>query len=168
MTMGPADRELPGAWLRRVREAAGLTQEELAERAGLSPRAIGNLERGTGRPYPKSVRLVVTALGLSSAASDDLIASYRRTAAGPKTAPSEPPVAAPYQLPAAIPQFVGRAAELAWLNRALEESPGSAVALSAINGMAGVGKTALALHWAHLVAARFPDGQLYVNLRGYD
>jgi DNA-binding SARP family transcriptional activator len=77
----------------------------------------------------------------------------------------------PRQLPAAIPLFVGRSDELAALDRLLDQSPGGTpgtVLISAIGGTAGVGKTALAVHWAHRVAARFPDGQLYLNLRGYD
>ncbi len=92
--------------------------------------------------------------------------------------PTQPPGAAgspvppvPRQLPAAVSGFTGRAAELAALTRMLEEtsaeSPGTVV-ISAIGGTAGVGKTALALHWAHQVAGRFADGQLYVNLRGFD
>ena len=74
------------------------------------------------------------------------------------------------QLPPAVPGFTGRAREL----NALTHLPGPAgtalgpVVISAIAGTAGVGKTALALHWAHGAAGRFPDGQLYVNLRGYD
>ena len=87
-------------------------------------------------------------------------------------------VVVPRQLPAGPGHFAGRAAELAALMRML--SPGAAtpangaapgrgtVVISAIGGMAGVGKTALALHFAHLVAGRFPDGQLYLNLRGFD
>ena len=67
--------------------------------------------------------------------------------------------------------FVGRESELAaltdLLDRASEQTPGTLV-ISAIDGTAGVGKTALAVRWAHQVADRFPDGQLYVNLRGYD
>jgi tetratricopeptide (TPR) repeat protein len=67
--------------------------------------------------------------------------------------------------------FVGRAAELAALTGLLDRS-GAQVprvnVISAIDGTAGVGKTALAVHWAHQVAGRFPDGQLYVNLRGHD
>jgi DNA-binding SARP family transcriptional activator/tetratricopeptide (TPR) repeat protein len=77
----------------------------------------------------------------------------------------------PRELPGAVPQFQGRSAELARLSALLDGAgTGSAPAplISAIAGMAGVGKTALALQWAHQVAARFPDGQLHVNLRGYD
>jgi DNA-binding SARP family transcriptional activator len=77
----------------------------------------------------------------------------------------------PRELPAAVSGFTGRTAELAALARILDEpvadSPGTVV-ISAIGGTAGVGKTALALHWAHLVADRFAGGQLYVNLRGFD
>jgi hypothetical protein len=80
----------------------------------------------------------------------------------------------PRQLPAAVPHFTGRAGELAALSRLLEppagasEASGGAVVISAIGGTAGIGKTALAVHWAHRVARRFPDGQLHVNLRGFD
>ena len=78
--------------------------------------------------------------------------------------------AVPRQLPAAAGHFTGRHAELDALTGLLAHTGqgGGAVVISAIGGMAGVGKTALAVHWAHRVAARFPDGQLYVNLRGYD
>jgi DNA-binding SARP family transcriptional activator/tetratricopeptide (TPR) repeat protein len=77
----------------------------------------------------------------------------------------------PRELPAAVPGFTGRCAELKALSRLLDRRGGQVpgtVAISAIGGTAGVGKTALAVHWAHQVADRFPDGQLYVNLRGYD
>jgi DNA-binding SARP family transcriptional activator/tetratricopeptide (TPR) repeat protein len=86
-------------------------------------------------------------------------------------APRELPALVPRELPAAVPGFTGRAAELRALSRLAgrpgEPAPGT-VMISAIGGTAGVGKTALALQWAHQVAGRFPDGQLYVNLRGYD
>jgi DNA-binding SARP family transcriptional activator/tetratricopeptide (TPR) repeat protein len=77
----------------------------------------------------------------------------------------------PRQLPRAPAGFLGRTAELAALTAALDQArpraPGTVV-ISAISGTAGVGKTALAVHWAHQVADRFPGGQLYVNLRGFD
>jgi DNA-binding SARP family transcriptional activator/Tfp pilus assembly protein PilF len=80
----------------------------------------------------------------------------------------------PAQLPPAVRAFAGRADELALLDAMLptagaaETPTAAAVVISAVSGTAGVGKTTLAVHWAHRVAARFPDGQLYVNLRGFD
>ncbi|MER7894420.1 BTAD domain-containing putative transcriptional regulator [Micromonospora sp. NPDC094482] len=81
-----------------------------------------------------------------------------------------PLIQRPEQLPRAVPEFVGRNAELASLDALLHDGAQgpTSVVISAVSGMAGVGKTALALHWAHRVADRFPDGHLYVNLRGYD
>jgi DNA-binding SARP family transcriptional activator/tetratricopeptide (TPR) repeat protein len=80
------------------------------------------------------------------------------------------PVAVPRQLPAAVRRFAGRQGELRVLSGLLDEvtGPGHTVVISAIGGTAGIGKTALAVYWAHQVAEHFPDGQLYVNLRGYD
>jgi DNA-binding SARP family transcriptional activator/tetratricopeptide (TPR) repeat protein len=96
--------------------------------------------------------------------------------AAPVTAQAAPPVIVPRQLPAGAGFFAGREAELKELDELLDQAdcedgadePGGAVVISAVAGMAGVGKTALAVHWARRVAGRFPDGQLYVNLRGYD
>lgn len=80
------------------------------------------------------------------------------------------PVMIPRQLPPDVAAFTGRTEQLAWLDDLLARSgpdrPTAAV-ISAVDGMAGVGKTALAVRWAHRVAHRFPDGQLYANLRGY-
>ncbi|HEV8556480.1 MAG TPA: BTAD domain-containing putative transcriptional regulator [Actinophytocola sp.] len=74
----------------------------------------------------------------------------------------------PRQLPAPPAAFTGRAAELDRLDAILPADASSTVDIAVVSGTAGVGKTALALHWAHRVAPRFPDGQLYVNLRGFD
>ena len=95
----------------------------------------------------------------------------------PLVLPGAPPSAAsparvvPRQLPADTEAFTGRDAALATLDRLLDGRDGSArraVVVAVIAGMAGIGKTALAVHWAHRVADRFPDGQMYVNLRGFD
>jgi DNA-binding SARP family transcriptional activator len=76
----------------------------------------------------------------------------------------------PAQLPADVAGFTGRDAELAELTRRLDTAPtaSTAVLILAVLGTAGVGKTALAVRWAQAVRDRFPGGQLYVNLRGYD
>lgn len=185
-----------GALLRGWRERALLTQEQVAERAGLSVRTIRRLEGGElRRPRSASVRLLATALGLSPAEQAALTAAARGDLGEPsaRSATSAPAVpdgganpvgparrteradgppltAPPRQLPADLAVFVGRSGERARLDAVLAEATRhpTAMPVVAISGTAGVGKTSLAVRWAHQVADRFPDGQLYVNLRGFD
>ncbi|MER7504248.1 BTAD domain-containing putative transcriptional regulator [Nonomuraea pusilla] len=81
----------------------------------------------------------------------------------------EPATPVPRELPAAPPGFTGRADVLATLDEALDETPrgGGRGVVTVVAGPAGVGKTALAVHWGHRVAERFPGGQLYLDLHGY-
>lgn len=76
--------------------------------------------------------------------------------------------AVPRQLPPDLPGFVGRVTEIAVLDRLLGGTPETAGRVVTIVGTAGVGKTSLAVRWAHGAAARFPDGHLYADLRGFD
>jgi DNA-binding SARP family transcriptional activator len=99
----------------------------------------------------------------------ELRAAHLRVLRQELTTPGGPAFPVPAQLPADVATFTGRAAYLRRLD-ALLPSPGGptgAVVISAIDGTAGIGKTALAVHWAHQVRDRFPDGQLYVNLHGF-
>jgi tetratricopeptide (TPR) repeat protein/transcriptional regulator with XRE-family HTH domain len=167
-----------GVLLRRFRRAVGLTQEELAELSGLSARAVADIERGrTIRPYRSSVRALADALNLPDDERELLTRAGKprgadpQPASGPGASATIRPnaAAAPCQLPGAVRCFSGREAELNALSGMLGEAgAGRTVVISAIGGTAGVGKTALAVRWAHLVAGQFADGQLYVNLRGYD
>ncbi|MEU7061044.1 BTAD domain-containing putative transcriptional regulator [Streptomyces sp. NPDC046197] len=88
--------------------------------------------------------------------------------AEPSSPVAEPPVAAvrPAQLPATVPDFTGRAAFVAELSEVLASADGRVMAVSALAGIGGVGKTTLAVHVAHRARAAFPDGQLYVDLQG--
>ena len=161
------DADSPGGFgplLRCQRVAAGLTQEQLAERTGLSVRSISDMERGiTACPRRSSMALLAAALGLDDRGARAL-AAWRP--GGENLFPGLP---VPRQLPAAVPGFVGREAELRALSAPLDQpgGPPGTVLISAIDGTAGVGKTALAVYWAHSVAWRFGDGQLYVNLHGF-
>ena len=87
--------------------------------------------------------------------------------AGQRGAPDATTVV-PRQLPAAPAHFAGRQRELTSLTGRLGASAAGGPTIVVISGIPGVGKTALALHWAHQLQQRFPDGQLYVNLRGFD
>ncbi|MEU4569446.1 BTAD domain-containing putative transcriptional regulator [Micromonospora sp. NPDC023956] len=88
----------------------------------------------------------------------------RPTTPAPPGLPGHRP---PAQLPADVAHFTGRSSQMAALDALLAASTCGPVVVATITGMAGVGKTALAVHWAHRVRPHFPDGQLYVNLRGY-
>jgi len=167
-----------GVRLRACRQSAGLSQQDLAERSGLSIRAISDVERGRTRwPYPGSLHRLADALGLRDSARAEFIAAADRRLARSRTGGAELGKAVgrraastrvvPRYLPAAIPGFVGRHDQLAALSRVLHQPGGTAV-ITAIGGTAGVGKSALAVQWAHQAAGEFPDGQLFVNLRGFD
>src|SRR5580658_4735753 len=174
------DASTVGPLLRSRRLAARLSQEELAELTGLSVRTIGDLERGTRRPHRQTLALLARVLDLGEVTHVGLAGSGAE-----QPIKSGPRPEVPRQLPGAVRGFVGRQAELAALTALVGQSrpagtgepggsdpggpgPGDTVVISAIAGTAGVGKTALAVRWAHQVAGEFPDGQLYVNLRGYD
>ena len=233
---GSADGEGSGGFgrlLRRYRTHARLTQEELAQRAGVSVRSISAMERGRVR-YPRahSVALLAGALGLGGAE----LAAFERLArelfwlaaarpeagegsqpaggaqldalpapapaaaaaserpgvlpgplAGPRPHPSparpdpvrlpppgfdRPYLPVPAQLPPDVSAFTGRDPVLAWLDELVPAADavgagGGATPVAVVTGPPGVGKSALAVHWARRVRARFPDGQLYVNLRGF-
>src|SRR4051794_1561876 len=135
MAMGEA--ETFGALLRRHRLRAGLTQEGLAERAGLSPRGVIHLERGTRRPYPDTVHRLASALGLApeerAVLSD---AAYRPQPVAPPPTPRPTP-------DSQVPIF-GRERELAMLRERAAAALAGRGSLVLIGGEAGIGKTTLA------------------------
>ena len=145
---GPAFGDL----LRTYRLRVLWSQQQLARQCGLSVRTIRNLERGAVRPRADSVRLLADALGLSAAEAAELAREARRDA----------PLAR--QLPPDVPDFTGRGSEVTAIAHALDRP--AAVPVVLLAGTPGVGKTALAVHVAHAIADRFPDGQLYADLRG--
>ena len=162
-----------GALLRRYRLAADLSQEALAERAGLSLRGVSDLERGARRvPQRATVRLLAGALGLRPEAAAALEgAVVRRLGPGQAAAGSPPaqgPASAggaapsvPQNLPVHLTGFIGREREVAAVVARLRD-PG--VRLLTLTGPGGVGKTRLALQVAGAVAGRFEAGVCYLPL----
>ncbi|AZM87139.1 NB-ARC domain-containing protein [Streptomyces sp. W1SF4] len=177
-----------GALLYGLRTGAGLSQEELAHDAGVSVRALSYMEGGHTRgPQRRTVQALAAALGLDAAGALELerAASLGRPrpartagaagaagavgavdavgAVGGTASAAVADAGGPDLLPRAPRGFHGRAAELSALSRAAAgEAP-----VCLVVGPAGVGKTALVLHWAHHGRAGFPDGRLYADLRGF-
>ncbi|WP_084557572.1 ATP-binding protein [Hamadaea tsunoensis] len=149
------DRGLFGESVRRHRLRLGLTQEDLAARSGLGLRTLRDIETGRIiRPRPATVRLLADAFGLA----DTERAEFHQSSGGREAAPAADGV--PAQLPAPPAVFIGRRGELDRL--------GSVASLAVVSGPPGVGKSALAVHWGHTARDRFPDGHLYLNLRGFN
>src|ERR687893_1684790 len=154
-----------GGRLRRLREAAGLTQEELASRAGLTPNAVSALERGERRrPYPHTVRSLADALGMPEGERPSFLASVpKRGAAGPEVHyPARGPPAP--TMPNPPTPLVGREGEVREVRELLLSGHGPR--LLTLTGIGGVGKTRLALEAARasLAGDGFPDGASFVPL----
>ena len=177
---GPAAEQAAlgfGGLLRRLRDQAGLTQDELAEAAAVSQRAISDLERGINATARKDTAVLLAgALGLGGPAREQFVAAARgrapagqALAAAAEEAGSGSAAAASRTLPRDIAAFTGRAGELERLLAGLAGAApaGGVVGICAIGGMAGIGKTTLAVHAAHRLAGRFPDGQIFLPLHGH-
>lgn len=161
----------------------GPTHRQIAARTGWSPASVTYYLTGAVLAPVDRFDLLVRLLGATAAEREALVAARDRveeqrrlrggpTGGSPRADPAVgttrgDPTAIPRSLPPPPSAFVGREPHLADLDRALAEQRDT-VLISAVSGMGGVGKTALALHWAHRSRDRFPDGQLYVNLRGFD
>jgi predicted ATPase/transcriptional regulator with XRE-family HTH domain len=154
-----------GGVLRRLRRAAGLSQEALAERATLSWRTISDIERGIKRkPQVETFRLLADALELSPQDRDLLESAVRgpRKGASPAAlAAPAPPPATPHDLPAPMTPLIGRTWEVTAIRASVRND---AVRLLTITGPGGVGKTRLAIAVATALAPDFPDGVIFVPL----
>jgi transcriptional regulator with XRE-family HTH domain/tetratricopeptide (TPR) repeat protein len=158
-----------GRLLRQARERAWLSQQQLAEQSGLSVRTISNVESGRiSHPRSQSVQLLADALGLAA----DERAAFERVAAGTDLRPLRVPSLSdpPCLLPPDVADFTGRDAEVQELMELLSrpdaaKTSGTSAPIIVLAGQGGVGKTALAVHVAHLLRSAFHDGQLFVDMR---
>ncbi|MEJ3745599.1 BTAD domain-containing putative transcriptional regulator [Actinomycetes bacterium KLBMP 9797] len=147
------------AVLLRVLHAVGRTGEALSRFLEVRRRLVDELGVEPGPALREAQQAILR--GRPGAESEP----------GPRPAEGgEPAMVVPAQLPLDVPDFTGRRAELRQLDAMMEsgsEQP-TATAVIMVSGTAGVGKSALVVHWGHRVRGAFPDGQLYVDLRGFD
>jgi tetratricopeptide (TPR) repeat protein/transcriptional regulator with XRE-family HTH domain len=163
--------------LRQFRSEARLTQEELAEAAGLSPRSVSDLERGINRTARKDTAVMLAdALSLNGQVRVLFVAAARGRApaaevlgARPDSAADGSAAVATRSLPRDIGTFTGREPELEQLLGTLVSvtADGKSPGICLIDGMAGVGKTTLAVHAAHRLTGDFPDGQFFLSLHAH-
>jgi tetratricopeptide (TPR) repeat protein/transcriptional regulator with XRE-family HTH domain len=169
--MGPAEEPAAitfAALLRQLRIAAGMTQEDLAAAASLSPRSVSDLERGI-HPTARSqtAKLLADALRLTGTVRTQFEAAARGLAQTGQAMPGA--AAATRTLPRDTGAFTGREPELRQLVGAAIGAArvGGMVGVHAIGGMAGIGKTTFAVHAAHRLAPEFPDGQVFLPLHAH-
>ena len=163
--------------LRQLRAEARLTQEELAEAAGVGTRSVSDLERGIHPPrirtppgcwlvrwaWPGRCATLFVAAARGKAPAAEVLAARQAETPGAFAA------AATRALPRDLAAFTGRQAELALLTGGIDElaANGGVVGIHAIDGMAGIGKTTFAVHAAHRLARAFPDGQIFLPLHAH-
>jgi DNA-binding SARP family transcriptional activator len=153
------------------------TRRALAEELGLDPGPdLRDLQARVLADDPSLAHAPVATAGGDSCQPAAARTTVERNAADGHSHVSEAPPATPRQLPPGVGHFAGRVSELKSLDELLDQvgtpddpAAPTGLVVTGITGMAGVGKTALAIHWAARAAAdRFPDGQLFADLRGYD
>ncbi|SDZ01570.1 Helix-turn-helix domain-containing protein [Amycolatopsis xylanica] len=164
-----------GDFLRFYRLRLALTQEELAERTGLSVRALSDMERGRARsPHRRTVDLLVTGLELAEPEAAEFAAQARvgRVAATAVEKPGREralELSVARGLPPVLTELTGREDELRLLTGFAADAASSPGAqLVVIHGLPGVGKSALAVEAGNRLAERFADGCLFVDMRGMD
>jgi len=156
--MAEGDARAFGALLKQHRIHAGLTQEELAERAEMSARGVMHLEHGERRPYRDTLLRLIEALALPPAQRDVFTAAARRIG---RVTPGDLPSASRIALPTPLTPLIGRTREVAEADALLREPE---VRLVTLTGPGGTGKTRLALAVASALADAFADGIAFVSL----
>jgi tetratricopeptide (TPR) repeat protein/transcriptional regulator with XRE-family HTH domain len=169
--------------LRTARHDCGLTLEELSESAGVSVRALSDMERGRALgPQRRTVELIADALKLDGARRDEFVTLAK---AGRTRSAHLTPAPGLCELPGSIGDFTGRRAELAWISGVLDppdelnaftpsdrgdarvhHQPAAGLGTAVISGGAGLGKTTLVIRAAHRLRDRFPDGVYFVEALG--
>ncbi|MGC4808051.1 tetratricopeptide repeat protein [Micromonospora sp. DT233] len=177
--MAAPERKELGRRLARLRRDAGLRQDEIAQVIGYSVPTVSNIENGKWK-VPPDERVIEAWLDSCLPRSDHSAAERRERRADIMALHSalrtlqdvgEPPFVAPpaNQLRRDVPTFVGRAAEFDRVRAAVERarSTGTVIAVHAVDGKAGVGKTAFVNHAAQELSRHFPDSRLFLDLHGF-
>jgi tetratricopeptide (TPR) repeat protein len=156
-----------GALLRQLRLDNGLTLEGLADRARVAVRTISDLELGNARsPRESTVARLAWGLRLEGPAKARFMAIARGRPV-PNGLPDATGTSPPQTLLRDVGSFTGRAWELTELTAAVADATAPHVTVRAISGMAGIGKTALAVRAAHRLAPQYPDGQIFLGLQAH-
>ncbi|MFF8880341.1 ATP-binding protein [Streptomyces flaveolus] len=157
-----------GQQLRDLRGRAGLSQEALAHAAGVSVRALADMERGRTRgPQRRTVQALAEALGLDGDEAASLEGSAALGRPRPRTA-TDPAGPGTLALPRDIQDFTARGPALARLLDLARDAESGRPVVTVVAGQPGLGKTAFAVHAAHRLAPHFPDGRIALDLHGMD